>query len=101
MTQKLNTSNSDFMPKKELEQIFTSIQERFNAVDNRFDEQDKLIQQRFDKQDKHIQQRFDSMDRKLQMILDIVRVYDIERKEFKGTFWEHDRRLKKIEQQLV
>jgi len=68
--------------KKDLEHLFT-------AIKVRFDEQDELITRRFDEQDK-----------KMQAILEIVRIYDIERKEVKSTLWEHDRRLLKLEKQL-
>ncbi len=33
----------------------------------------------------------------LKMVFDIVKVYDIERKEIKSTLWEHDRRLIHLE----
>lgn len=72
-------SNFDYMSREELEQYFTSIQERFNDVDKRFDEQNRI----------------------LQTILDIVRVNDVERKEIKATLWEYDRRIGKLEKQLA
>ena len=81
MSRKANF-NQETMGKKDLEHLFT-------AIETRFDQQDKLIIERFDQQDK-----------KMQAILDIVRIYDIERKEVKSTLWEHDRRLLKLEKQL-
>ncbi|MBI5221580.1 MAG: hypothetical protein HY979_02130 [Candidatus Magasanikbacteria bacterium] len=37
------------------------------------------------------------IDAKLTMILDIVKFYDLERKEIKSNLWEHDKRLMKLE----
>ena len=91
---KLEKNNQETMPKKDLEQYFTAIQQRF-------DEQDVLIQQRFDEQNKFIQQRFNEQDKKMRNILDIVKTYDQERREVKSTLWEHDRRLLKLERDTV
>jgi DNA anti-recombination protein RmuC len=40
-----------------------AINQRFDAVDQRFDDQDRYINQRFDAQDKYINQRFDAQDK--------------------------------------
>ncbi len=42
------------------------INQRFDAVDRRFDAQDKYINQRFDAQDKYINQRFDAQDKHIE-----------------------------------
>ena len=45
--------------------------------------------------------RFDKMENTLKTILDIVRVFDVEKKEIKLNLWEHDRRIVKLEKSLV
>lgn len=97
MPRKSDFFNSDYMSRKELEQYFTTIQERFNDVDKRFDYVDK----RFDEQDKRIEQGFNEQNKILQTILDIVRVTDVEIKEIKLALWDHHRRLTKVENQLA
>lgn len=60
---------------KDTEQLFTAIQGEFTKIHERLDTQDKT----------------------LKTILDIIRVYDTERKEIKSALWEFDRRLKHLE----
>lgn len=81
-------TNSETMNIGTLEQLYTAIQQRF-------EEQDKLIQQRFEEQDK----KFDKMQATLLTVLNIVKSYDQERKEVKSTLWEYERRLLKLEKQ--
>jgi hypothetical protein len=83
-------NNFSTMSLETLEQLFTAIQERFA-------EQDQLIQYRFDEQDK----KFFEQDKKLESILSVVKFYDIERKDVKSTLWEHEIRLNKLEKHTV
>ena len=46
-----------------------SISQRFDAMDQRIDDQDKSINQRFDAQDKYINQRFDAQDRRIEDLI--------------------------------
>jgi hypothetical protein len=73
-----------------LEQYFTAIKEDSNQV---FD----LI--------KHlelkIEQGFIEIRSNLGTILEIVRIYDVEKKEIKASLWEFDRRLIKLERNSV
>lgn len=78
------------MSRKELEKYFTAIQQRFDEMDEKMDV-------RFDEMDV----KFDEQKVILKNILDIVGVYDIERKEIKSTLWEHDRRLLKLEKHAI
>jgi predicted nucleic acid-binding Zn-ribbon protein len=70
--------NQESMPKKELEHYFSAIQQEIVKLNERMDE----------------------MEETLKNILDIVRTYDIERKEIKSSLWEHDKRLMKLERQI-
>ena len=47
-----------------------SINERFDAVDQRFDDQNKSINQRFDDQNKSINQRFDDQNKSINQRFD-------------------------------
>ncbi len=62
--------------KEDIERLRNEMNQRFNEVYERFGKQDEV----------------------LGTILDIVRLYDIERKEIKSSLWELDRRVQKIEQ---
>ena len=46
-----------------------SINQRFDAMDQRIDDQDRSINQRFDAQDKYINQRFDAQDRRIEDLI--------------------------------
>ena len=43
--------------------VLNPIHQRFDAIDQRLDDQERYINQRFDAQDKHFNQRFDAQDK--------------------------------------
>lgn len=92
MPRKANYFNVDNCPPEEI-MSRTELEHYFSA-----------IQQELVKINEHVNQvseRMDNMEETLKSILDIVRTYDIERKEIKSALWEHDRRLVKLERELA
>lgn len=66
---------------------------------------DKNIEQLFTAQKEdndllreEMREEFNDIKKTLKVILDIVKTYDVERKEIKSALWKFDRRLKHLEQ---
>jgi len=78
------------MSKSEIEQYFTAIKEDLDEFKNEVMTQFLAINERMEK-----------VEKIAQSILEIVKVYDAERKEIKSTLWEFDRRLLKLERRSV
>ena len=67
-----------------------SINQRFDAMDQRFDDQDRSINQRFDDQNLSINQRFDDQDRS------INQRFDAQDKYINQRFDAQDRRIEDL-----
>ena len=68
----------------------------FSAIKSDFDG----LQLNFNSLRSEVNQRLDKQDQKLNTILEVVKVYDTDRKEIKLNLWEHERRLMKLEKHL-
>ena len=78
-----NYPQEESMSKKDLEQYFTAIKADLDEF--------RL----------EVNTRFNRLEKSVQSILDIIRIYDVERKEIKSALWEHERRLMKLEKALT
>jgi hypothetical protein len=75
---------------------FDGLQSNFDSLRSNFDG----LQSNFDSLRSEVNQRLDKHDQKLNTILEVVKVYDVDRKEIKLNLWEHERRLMKLEKHL-
>lgn len=73
----------------QLENYFGSIKSDFNRMDDRFTSVDKVILE--------IKDELAQIKQLCSAILDIVNMYDVERKEIKASLWDLDNRLHKLE----
>ena len=93
----IGPGQEETMGKKESEQYFTAIQERFDCVEERFNS----LEERYDNRFTNLESRFDNLESRMNRlenvcyaILEVVRGNDVKMANF-------DRRLLKLEQRAV
>jgi|GEM_PF-2774678 len=93
MSRKANFSNDAPFTEAMAESYFSAIKTDFDSLRDDF----SGLRDDFSGLREEIDSKFAKQDEKLNAILNVVKFYDVERKELKASLWEHERRLLKLE----